>query len=344
LIKSGQYRLQNTGNPDKDYRSLFISESPVSNEVLLAAVYNNNLRKWHDAAWWYNSATLGARLGLSKTFVNTYLNIDGTSFTDRPGYDTLQFQTEVKNRDRRLTQTIRTGFYKRSDGTTALPDFNVTYSGYQIVKFSLDDKYYDTRSESYNSIPIIRYAEVLLNYAEAKAELGTVTPADWDLTIGALRKRAGISNPVMPAAVDPYMQTKFFPDVNNAALMEIRRERGVELAAEGCRYDDLRRWKAAKLLERVYDGLYVPGKNQLLDLDENGKPDVSFVDQMPASKVSGVVYFLLDNNTKKLSGGDKGNLLWLSNTPKSYEDKKYLYPIPYNETLLNPKLEQNQGW
>jgi hypothetical protein len=79
LIKSGQYRLQNTGDVDKDYRSLFTSENPVSSEVLLAAVYNNALKRWHNAAWWYNSATLGARLGLDKAFVNTYLNIDGSS-------------------------------------------------------------------------------------------------------------------------------------------------------------------------------------------------------------------------------------------------------------------------
>ena len=276
--------------------------------------------------------------------MNTYLNIDGTPFTSLAGYDTMQFQTEVKNRDKRLVQTIRTGYYKRTDGTTALPDFNVTYSGYQIMKFSLDDKYYDTRTESYNSIPIIRYAEVLLNYAEAKAELGMLSGADWDLTIGALRKRAGITNTAMPTAVDAYMQTRFFPDVSNPALMEIRRERGIELAAEGNRYDDLKRWKAAKLLEKPYDGLYVPGKNLLLDLDENGKPDVSFVDQVPSNRVSGVVYFLLDNNTKKLSEGDKGNLIWLSNLPKTYEDKKYFYPIPYNETLLNQNLKQNQGW
>jgi hypothetical protein len=343
LMTSGQYRLQ-TGAPDKDYRSLFISENPVSNEVLLAAVYNNALKKWHDAAWWYNSATLGSRLGLGKAFVNTYLNIDGTPFTSLPGYDTMQFQTEVKNRDKRLTQTIRSGYYKRTDGTVALPDFNVTYSGYQIVKFSLDDKYYDTRTESYNSIPIIRYAEVLLNYAEAKAELGTFVQADWTNTIGALRARAGIANTLMPSIVDTYMQANFFPDVTNAVVMEVRRERGIELAAEGFRYDDLKRWKAGKLLENVFTGLYVPGKNLLLDLDENGKPDVSFVDQVPASKVSGVVYFLLDNSTKKLSQGDKGNLLWLGNTPKTYEDKKYFYPIPYNETLLNPNLKQNAGW
>ncbi len=344
LIKSAQYKLQNTGNPDKDYRSLFISENPVSNEVLLAAVYNNSLKKWHDATWWYNSATLGSRLGLAKSFINTYLNIDGSNFTDIPGNDTMQFQTEVKNRDMRLKQTIRMGDYKRTDGSASPPDFTVTYSGYQIQKFSLDDKYYDTRTESYNSIPIMRYAEVLLNYAEAKAELGTLTTADWNLTIGALRTRAGIRNTAMPVSVDPYMQTNFYPDVTSPVLMEIRRERGVELAAEGIRYDDLRRWKAANLLTKAYTGIYVPAKGKLLDLNEDGKPDVAFVDKVPSPKVNGVVYFILDNNTSKLSQGDKGNLLWLSNITKTYSSKQYLYPIPATEIILNPKLVQNPGW
>jgi len=344
LIKSGQYRLNNTGNPDRDYRTLFISENPVSTEVLLAAVYNNSLKRWHDAAWWFNSATLGARLGLGKDFINTYLTIDGNPFTSLPGYDTMQFQTEVKNRDKRLQQTIRMGDYKRTDGSAAPPDFTVTYSGYQIQKFSLDDKYFDTRTESYNSIPIIRYAEVLMNYAEAKAELGTLTAADWNLTIGAIRSRAGIKNTAMPVTVDAYMKNNFFPDITSPALIEIRRERGIELVSEGQRYDDLRRWKAGKLLEKVYKGIYVPGKGQLLDLNEDGKPDVSFVDRLPANRVSGVVYFILDNNTSKLSEGERGNLVWLSNIKKTYDEKQYLSPIPANELILNPKIEQNAGW
>jgi hypothetical protein len=343
LIESGQYKLQ-TGNSDKDYRSLFISENPISNEVLLAAVYNNSLKKWHNAAWWFNSATLGARLGLDKRFINTYLNIDGTRFTDLTGYDTMQFVTETRNRDKRLQQTIRMGDYRRTDGTVAVPDFTVTYSGYQIQKFSLDDKYFDTRTESYNSIPIIRYAEVLLNYAEAKAELGTFTPADWTATIGALRTRAGITATGIPASPDSYMQTNFYPDITDAVILEIRRERAIELAAEGNRYDDLRRWKAGKLLEKVYTGLYVPAKNQLLDLNGDSKPDVTFVDAIPATKVPGVVYFLLDNTNSKLSEGDKGNLLWLSTTKKDYADKKYFYPIPPNEIILNPALIQNPNW
>ncbi|WPU97087.1 RagB/SusD family nutrient uptake outer membrane protein [Mucilaginibacter sabulilitoris] len=344
LITSGQYKLQTTGAPEKDYRSVFISENPQTSEVILAAVYNNALKRWHNATYWFDSATLGARLGLSKSFVNTYLNIDGTPFTSIPGYDTLQFKDETKNRDLRLQQTIRAGKYARSDGSLAPPDFNVTYSGYHILKFSLDDKYYDTRTENYNSIPIIRYAEVLLNYAEAKAELGTFTAGDWSITVAALRTRAGITNAAMPTTVDPYMQTTFFPDVSNPALMEIRRERGIELAVEGFRYDDLKRWKAGKLLERPYDGLYVPAKDTPLDLNDDGKPDVAFVDKIPATKIAGVVYFLLDNNTSKLSQGTKGNLIWLSNIPKSYPDRDYLNPIAPNEIILNPNLKQNPGW
>lgn len=343
LIVSGTYKLQNTGAPDKDYRSLFISENPASNEVLLAAVYNNSLKKWHDAAWWYNSATLGSRLGLSKTFVNTYLNRDGSRFTDKAGYDTMQFQYEVKNRDSRLQSTIRAGAYKRTDGSPAPPDFTVSYSGYQIQKFSMDDKYFDTRSESYNSIPITRYAEVLLNYAEAKAEMGTLSLADWNLSIGALRARAGITNTTMPVSADPYMQ-QLFPGISDPVLLEIRRERAVELAAEGYRYDDLKRWKAGKLLEKGYEGIYISAKDKLLDLNEDGKSDVCFVDKTPAIRVPGVTYFLLDNVTSRLSKGTSGNLLWLNNTPKNYDDKKYLYPIPANDMLLNPNLVQNKGW
>lgn len=79
-------------------------------------------------------------------------------------------------------------------------------------------------------------------------------------------------------------------------------------------------------------------------MNEDGKPDVAFVDKVPSPKVNGVVYFILDNNTSKLSQGDKGNLLWLSNITKTYSSKQYLYPIPATEIILNPKLVQNPGW
>lgn len=348
LIVSHKYSLQSTGNTDADYRSLFINETPQSNEVLLAAVYNNSIKKWHGANNWYNSATAGDRLSLNKRFVNIYLNLDGSRFTDTPQYDTLQFQQEVKNRDKRLKQTIRTPGYKRSDGTLAGPDFIVTTTGYHILKFSTDDKALDIVAQNFNSIPIMRYAEVLLNYAEAKAELGTLSLDDWNQTIGALRVRAGVANTGLPTVADPYLEANFYPGVSDPVLLEIRRERGTELVAEySFRFDDLMRWKVGDNLVKSYDGIYVPAKGQVLDISDDGVAgagDVCFVDALPATKVPGVTYVTLTSSTFRLSNGSSGNLQWLTNTPKVWDDKRYFYPLPPNEILINPQLTQNQGW
>lgn len=62
-----------------------------------------------------------------------------------------------------------------------------------MIKYTLDESKYDGGAKNINSIPLIRYAEVLLNYAEAQAELGVLTDSEWALTVGALRKRAGIT-------------------------------------------------------------------------------------------------------------------------------------------------------
>jgi hypothetical protein len=274
--------------------------------------------------------------------------LDGTRFTDQPNYATTQFQNEVKNRDKRLKQTIRTPGYKRSDGTLAGPDFVVTTTGYQILKFSTDDKALDVVAQNFNSIPIIRYAEVLLDYAEAKEELGTLTPADWNLTIGALRARAGITNTAMPVTPDLYLQANFYPGITDAVLLEIRRERGTELVGEyGYHFEDLMRWKLGDNLTKSYDGIYVPAKGQILDISDDGVAgagDVCYVDAIPASKVAGVTYVQLTSSTLNLANGTSGNLQWLTNTPRVWDDKRYYYPIPPNEILVNPNLKQNPGW
>lgn len=348
LIKSGKYSLQKTNNSDKDYRSLFINEIPLSNEILLAAVYNNSIKKWHGANNWYNSLTAGDRLSLNKRFVNTYLNIDGSRFTDDPNYSTVEFQQEVMNRDKRLKQTIRTPSYRRSDGSYGGPDFIVTTTGYQILKFSTDDKALDAVAQNYNSIPIMRYAEVLLNYAEAKEELGTLSNSDWNLTIGALRARAGITNTSMPTTADPYLINNFYPNISDPVLLEIRRERGTELVAEyQFRYDDLMRWNLGNNLTKSYDGIYVPAKGQVLDISGDGiqgPGDVCFVDAPPSTKIPGVTYVTLTSSTFRLSNGSSGNLQWLSNTAKVWDDKRYYYPLPPNEIIINPQLVQNTGW
>jgi hypothetical protein len=87
---------------------------------------------------------------------------------------------------------------------------------------------------------LIRYAEVLLIYAEAKFELnGSISDADLNLSINLLRTRVGFAPKL----------TNAFVTTNNLSMRdEIRRERTVELALEGFRYDDLMRWKLAEAL------------------------------------------------------------------------------------------------
>lgn len=344
LMNSGQYSLNNTNSPTKDYRNLFISQSPLANEVILARVYNDGQKIYHNATGFFSNYGK-YQPSLVKRFVNTYLNADGTRFTDVPGYDTIQFQFETVGRDARLAQTIRTPGYKRSDGTLAAPYLAAAaVTGYQVLKFSLDDPKLDLVGNSYNSIPVIRYAEVLLNYAEAKAELGTFTEDDWNQTIALLRKRGGITNVAMPTTMDTYLQTNFYNDVTSIPLMEIRRERDIELAMEGFRYTDLKRWKLGKLLEKEKDGIYVPQEGQLLDLNSDGKPDVAFVTNNPASPVAGVYYFKINNGIAKLSEGTKGRLLYQLNLKPEYPDYKYYAPLPFTELLLNKNLVQNPGW
>ncbi|OQP61154.1 carbohydrate-binding protein SusD [Niastella vici] len=343
LIASKKYSLHTSTATTADYRDLFRNETPLSDEVLLAAVNNKSLRVFNDANWYWTSATYGGRFSLIKKFINTYLKQDGTRYTDQAAYNEIPFATEVKSRDLRLQQTIRMGSYTR-DGAVAPPDFTYTYTGYMPLKLTLDAKATDGVAENYNSLPLIRYAEVLLNYAEAKAELNTFTSGDWDKTIKLLRTRAGITNATMPTTVDTYLQQNYYSNITSPALLEIRRERGIELVLEGFRYDDLKRWKAGRLLENQYDGMYVPAMDTPYDLNEDGKLDVAVVTKVPATKVPGVYYFIIDNAQNKLSDGTKGRLILMDNLTRSYDDYKYLYPIPYDEIVLNPALAQNPQW
>ncbi|GEP97336.1 RagB/SusD family nutrient uptake outer membrane protein [Chitinophaga cymbidii] len=341
VMQGNQYRLLTTGA--QPYRDLFVNETPNNTEVMLAAVNSKSLRVFNDGNWYWTSATYGGRLNFTKTFINTYLKTDGTPFTAQANYNSIPFVTEVKDRDLRLKQSIRLGNYTR-DGAAAPPDFTYTYTGYMPIKLAVDSKATDGVAENFNSLPIIRYAEVLLNYAEAKAESGTFNTTDWNATIALLRQRAGIAAAPFPTVADAYMQQNYFPDIDDAALLEIRRERGIELALEGFRYDDLLRWKAARLLEKTYDGMYVPSLNTLMDLNEDGKMDVCFVTTIPTTKVPGVYYFLIDNVQFKLSDGTSGNLILFDNLERKFEDYKYFYPIPYNEIVLNGNLKQDPRW
>lgn len=356
VMNHSGFKLYTSTGTEKSYRDLFISKKPVASEVMLATVCDQSLSVLNDANWYWTSATYGPRLNLIRTFVNTYLNIDGTPFTDKQGYETMVFMDEVKNRDKRLQQTIRMGGYKRIDGgveTPAPPVFSYTYTGYQPIKYCLDDVFYDSGANNDNCIPVIRYAEVLLNYAEAKAELGSLTDEDWKNTIGALRERAGITGGLdtKPAKADTYLQTHYFPEITDPSLLEIRRERGIELVFEGLRFSDLLRWKKGDLMTMPWNGFYVPELDKPMDLNEDGIPDVCFtMNENVENPVSGVTYVVVSEtkagkvNPQRLSGNTKGELTWLNNIPRVWDDKHYLYPIPEMDIIMNPKLEQNPGW
>ena len=98
---------------------------------------------------------------------------------------------------------------------------------------------------------MLRYAEVLLNLAEAKAELGTITQSDLDRTVNVIRDRAGMPH----LTLNPVMDPKYAAEGLSSLIIEIRRERRVVLCFEDTRYQDLMRWKWGKRLANRVLGL-----------------------------------------------------------------------------------------
>jgi len=356
IMDKNTYSINTAGGTSNSYRQVFTNAAPVTTEVMLSSICDLTLNVLNEANWWWTSGTYGAKASFTRTFINTYLNIDGTPFTNNSEYPTMLFKDEVKNRDLRLKQTIRSGDYKRISGGTQVPAppvFSYTFTGYQPIKWTLDDMYYDAGALNINSISLFRYAEVLLNYAEAKAELGTLTDADWAATIGRLRSRAGITGGLTtkPTIADPYLIANYFPDISDPTILEVRRERGIELSLEGLRFADILRWKRGELMEKEWNGFYVPALNTPMDLNEDGILDVAFYQgTRPTPAVTGVTYVDVSStvsgktNSQKLKNGSSGELIWMNEISRKWNDKQYFYPIPQADVLRNPALGQNPGW
>lgn len=346
LMNSGQYTIY-TSTPDQAYAELFNSPTPISSEVILARTFSAALQVYQNVNYYTVSPSYG-KPGLNQELVNTYLMKDDSSFTDIPGYDTMQFYQSVQNRDPRLLQTVRGPGYTRLGSTKELaPDFGATVTGYQLTKF-VGPASQDPISKSLNPLPIFRYAEILLNYAEAKAELGTLTQADIDKSIKLLRDRVGMPDLNMAYAnanPDPYMESEY-PNVtgsNKGVLLEIRRERRIELVMEGFRWNDLMRWAAGALLAKQFYGEYFPGPGSY-DLNGDGKPDVVIYTGAEPPTQQGVVYLQLGSDIT-LFDGNSGNIIINGDITKTFhENRDYLDPIPTQELLLNPNLKQNPGW
>src|SRR4029078_1781737 len=111
LMDSKRYSLYTGSGPTDSYRQVIIRDVPRAQEVLLSSTQSTALAVRHQANWIFTSATTGVRFSFIRQFVNTYLNIDGTPFTSRAGYQTMTFQEETKGRDARLAQTIRVPGY-----------------------------------------------------------------------------------------------------------------------------------------------------------------------------------------------------------------------------------------
>ena len=348
---TGPYSIYTSGSTP--YQDLFTSQDAIETEIILARAYTSAISGMtHDVNGHLTGATMG-RPGMTRNVVNMYLMRDGSRYTDQENYATKTFVEECKNRDLRMAQTLRTPGYKRIGGSKELaPDLSRSTTGYQLIKYLTEEKY-DANKASTNDMPLFRLAEVLLNYAEAKAELGTLKQADLDNTIRPLRARAGLPDLDMEEAnanPDPYLSSPEtgYANVtgdNKGVILEIRRERTLETPMEGLRYWDIMRWKEGKRFEKPIEGLYFPGTGEY-DLDGNGSVDVCIYDTEKAPGNSADVLYLKLGSDIVLSKGTSGNVLAHSTQQRTWnEERDYLYPIPTDDRVLTQgAISQNPGW
>ncbi|MCD9019087.1 RagB/SusD family nutrient uptake outer membrane protein [Parachryseolinea silvisoli] len=362
VITDGGFALYNTGKPESDYASLFTSGSLEGNtEVILGRFYEAGLL---NSGWWgYMFGNY--EVSPSKDLLQTYLMADGTPYTSQAGYATNQFVEEFADRDPRLKQTfaypgwelINNSTYAQGAGIY-IQELSRNFTGYHQIKGFVNNT--DTDVQNNLDIPLIRLAEIYLIFAEAKAELGTLTQGDLDGTVNLLRARVGMPALAINPSVDPVLQAQY-PLVAGgqaAVLLEIRRERRVELALEGYRFDDLMRWHAGERAEIEPEGVYFPGLGKY-DLTGDNIDDIILLPadaEIPgeANKEKNslgktLVYYRVgaigtEGATFYLKDGEHGNIATASDLGTFEEPKFYYRPVPQPQVLLNPNLTQIMGW
>jgi starch-binding outer membrane protein, SusD/RagB family len=325
IMNSGLYSLHSTGDPLNDYYNTFNWRDFTSNpEVMRWTKMDlsqdiNAGRKLFFFAFPENN-------GLTKELIDQYLCIDGLPKAISPLYQgDNTIEDELQNRDPRFDQTVFTQenpLYIYEDGS--IDYYSVTFArffqdishsnstGYQQRKhYNAHRIYHHTQHEETPTLND-RYAEVLLNFAEARAETATLTQDDLDISINLLRDRVGMPHLVLADIVaDPEWR---FPDLS-PVINEIRRERLIELVSENFRMNDLFRWSAMK---------YVNGSRGI------GAKAEQFLHD-PGMPVTADGY--LDVHQNALPDGYQFNL-----------GRDYLWPIPEGQIRLNPQIGQNPGW
>ncbi|GHE29804.1 RagB/SusD family nutrient uptake outer membrane protein [Sphingobacterium griseoflavum] len=359
VMSDGGFQIHNTGNPESDYASLFFNESLDNNrEVVLGRFYANNVLNADDWPGMFGNYEYYPLRDL----LQSYLMRDGSFYSSQPGYERFSFVKEFENRDPRLSQSyaypgwelVYSHTYAQGQGLY-VQQLAKNFSGYHQIKGFPNTLNVEQRRNL--DIPLYRYAEVLLNFAEAKAELGILTQADLDRSINLLRLRAGMPQLSLSQGIDPVMSAQH-ANVESAQrnmVYEVRRERRVELAFEGFRFDDLMRWNLGKLLEKKREGIYFSGLGKH-DMTGDGIPDLELLPAsatIPAVKEKNSLgrelqYYRAGTFTQDvgvfLSQGNSGTVETIERSG-TFEAPKYYYrPIPQNEIRLNPNLTQIFGW
>ena len=338
LYKTGQ-------NPGDAFAALFNSKDLSGmGEVLLWRKYSSDEGVFHDVNGNLKAGVVDSEgaAGITQSLVDNYLNADGT-FIDLTNEKFKDFKETFEGRDPRLIQTVMNEGAKFASATTATPmhleeytdekkntisppklagDGNTrSLTGYHI-RLGIDTTFVSGNGET--ALPIIRYAEGLLAYAEAAAELEMWSDDIANKTLKALRERAGVKY-LAPAKDANFTD---FGYTLTPVLQEIRRERRSELALQGFRLDDLMRWKADKLIVGKRGiGAYV------------GDDSILFKSYSPDNQKRIRERLTLDDN--KWADPMAGTL------PSGYQfhaDRDYLLPIPPSELELNKKLKQNPKW
>ena len=338
LYKTGQ-------NPGDAFAALFNSKDLSGmGEVLLWRKYSSDEGVFHDVNGNLKAGVVDSEgaAGITQSLVDNYLNADGT-FIDPTNEKFKDFKETFEGRDPRLIQTVMNEGAKFASATTATPmhleeytdekkntisppklagDGNTrSLTGYHI-RLGIDTTFVSGNGET--ALPIIRYAEGLLAYAEAAAELEMWSDDIANKTLKALRERAGVKY-LAPAKDANFTD---FGYTLTPVLQEIRRERRSELALQGFRLDDLMRWKADKLIVgKRGKGAYV------------GDESILFKSYSPDNQKRIRERLTLDDN--KWADPMAGTL------PIGYQfhaDRDYLLPIPPSELELNKNLKQNPKW
>lgn len=293
VMDMGIYELYSNGDPQTSYQELFTYEGNLSggnnketiiSRLSLTGVTDHNLSREIQVP------DQVVRWNPTKSLVDSYLMIDGLPIELSPLYDVDTYEEVFENRDPRMTQTILEpgspwgGRYDSSAEHLDNDPSNDHPEIFQVPKFQSDRRgattitgYYFTKyvepstvaqvGQDVNDIILLRYAEILLTYAEARLEQGTLTQADVDMTINKLRDRVGMKHMDLAELAANGLDVR----------EEIHRERRVELALEGQRYFDLIRWREGDELAEDVKGTNVNWLPDYLNLSNLRTDDEGFI-------------------------------------------------------------------